>query len=192
MLTEPTAVRIAKALEVGRKVVGKGRGQREVKHFMTTLDNLERHGHLPRGVRSGFDEYCVALVTSQHVNAGDDGPSTAHLISCAYDGMPLNHSYGPRDIPQHVLEAQAICAAIQKSIPAEMWDVVEQLVGEETGHLQGRPPSLRKHGQRFGWNQGTHDDQQAKQAAAAGGMHAIDACIVIGHAMLAVRRKPKR
>jgi hypothetical protein len=176
---DPTPERTEKALEIGRKIVDR----RVVRKFMTTLDHLERHEHLSRDLRVPFDKYCKALVVSQHVNPYDEGPSTSHLVS-SYDGVTSDQIFASRNIPQHVLDAQAFCAAVQREIPEGMWDIVNQLVGEETGHLQGRPPSLQKHGRGFGW-------KQDKQAAAAGAMHVIDACMVIKHAVIKHARRQK-
>jgi hypothetical protein len=117
-----------------------------------------------------------------HVSVADGQPSSARLVS-GYDGM-LPDAYGPRDIPDRVINARRLWKFLEQEIPPEMMDVLDQLVGEETGLLQGRPAPLQKYGNDYGWV----DD---RQAYAAGGMHAIDACAVLSHAKKRHIGRPK-
>jgi hypothetical protein len=88
-----------------------------------------------------------------------------------------------------VLEARRLWRELEREIPREMLEVLDQLVEEETGLLQGmplqsRPPSLQKYGREFGW-------EQDKQAGAAGSMLAISACAVLHHAIKRGVGQPK-
>jgi hypothetical protein len=48
---EPTPERLSKAAGVGHKMVGR----REVRKLLTTMDILERNGHMPRHLRSALE-----------------------------------------------------------------------------------------------------------------------------------------
>jgi len=61
--------------------------------------------------------------------------------------------YAPGGISQRRADAQRRWTALEREIPAEMWEVFLQLVGEETGLLEGRPQSLARFGHQHGWNQ---------------------------------------
>jgi hypothetical protein len=168
---DPTPERRAKALEVGRTLVGR----REVKKLKTTLDLLEDHGHLPPHLRIAFEKFCEAIAIALNVSVADEQRvSSARMVS-GYGDAPLN-AYGPREISDHVLEARYFWKMLERELPLEIRDIVEQLVGEETGLLQGRPASLQRYGREYGW-------QQDKQAGAAGAMMAIAACAVLHHAL---------
>jgi len=81
--------------------------------------------------------------------------------------------YAPGGISQRRADAQRRWTALEREIPAE---VFLQLVGEETGLLEGRRQSLARFGHQHGWN-------QDRQAVAAGGMLAISALAVVDHVL---------
>jgi hypothetical protein len=176
-LGEPTPERKAKAANgVGEKVIGR----RIVKRLLTTADILEleprsKARHLPKHLRAALDQFTAAVAEAMGVNVADEGHASSARMVSGYDGM-LPGAYGPRDTPDRVLNARHFWRCLEREIPPEMMEVLNQLVGEETGLLQGRPAPLQKYGNDYGWD----DD---RQAYAAGGMHAIDACAVLHHAI---------
>ena len=176
-LGEPTPERKAKANGVGEKVIGK----RVVRKLLTTADNLAleprtKACHLPKHLRAALDQFAVAVAEAMNVNVVDEKQqASAGMVSRAYDGS-LPGAYGPRGIPDRVLDARYLWKCLEREIPLEMIEVLDQLVGEETGLLQGKPAPLQTYGNRYGW-------KDERQAYAAGGMHAIDACAVLHHAI---------
>ena len=176
-LAEPTLERRLKAADFGRKLVD----NREVRKLKTTADLLEdRNGvrHLPRHLRQALDRFCEAKIVSMNVDARDDGAKSSHRLIVNYDGEPMGTSGcpGSHDVPDHVLNARYLWKMLEREVPREMMEVLDQLIAEEMGDLQQRPPSLQKYGRTFGWD-------QDKQAVAAGSMLAISACSVLHHAL---------
>jgi hypothetical protein len=177
--SEPTPERRAKAADVGHRIVGR----RAVRALKTTADLLEDRGHLPRHLRQALDAFSVIVVEALNVNAADYGDGTARLVS-GYNDSPTV-AYGPREISDRALDARYKWRMIEREVPEHLLDVLEQLVAEETGRLQGRPKSLQRYGREFGW-------EQEKQAGAAGAMMAVDACGVLHHALKHGVGKPKK
>lgn len=168
---QPTAERQAKALEVGSKVIA----GRMVKQMSTTADILEANRHLPRHLRSAIDRFAQAIAESMNVAVVEGQSSTNRLVSGAYDGMPADGGgFGPRDVPQRVLEARYFWRTIEAQIPVEMLAALEQVIAEEVGLLTGRPQPLIRFGNEFGWS-------QKEQARAAGGMMVLCAAAIIHH-----------
>jgi hypothetical protein len=168
--TMPTPERQAKALEVGSKVIA-GKMVRTVK---STADQLEERRHLPRHLKGALDTFCAAVATAMSVCVDGNG-SSARMIG-NYTGDVISTGFGPREIPDHVLNARFLWKTVEREMPAELLDVAEQLVAEQTGILQGRPPSLQKFGNSIGYN-------QEKQASAAGTAMAYCACAILHHAI---------
>jgi hypothetical protein len=168
---EPTPERRAKALEIGRALVGR----REVRRLKTTLDLLDDHGHLPKHLRIAFDKFCEAIAIAMNVSAIDERTSSSARLISGYSDAPVK-AYGPREISDRVLDARYLWKMLERELPLEVREIVEQLVGEETGLLQGRPQSLQKYGREYRWH-------QDKQAGSAGAMMAIMACAVLYHAL---------
>jgi hypothetical protein len=167
----PTPERRAKALEVGRELVGR----REVRRLKTTLDLLDDHGHIPKHLRMAFNKFCEAIAIAMNVSAVDEQTSSSARLVGGYGDTPVN-AYGPREFSDRVLNARYLWKMLERELPLEVREIVEQLVGEETGLLQRRPQSLQKYGREYGWHQN-------KQAGSAGAMMAIIACAILYHAI---------
>ena len=175
-LSDPTPERRAKAVDIGHQRVGR----REVRKLMTTLDWLEYHHHLDNHphCRRSFKLYCEKRLEADGVNATDEhGGSTSRLISGYGDETFV--AYGPRDgISDRQFEARTFVRCIEAELPheRECIELLDQLVGEETGALTERPKSRARYGRAFNW-------QQDKQAGAAGAMLAISICFAVHHAV---------
>jgi flagellin-specific chaperone FliS len=169
---QPTPERAAKALEISPIVIN-GKAVRKV---ATTADLLQngKTPHLPRHLRRALDIFAAAVAESMGVQVEDGGTGSAKLIAC-YDGTP-GGAYGPREIPDRVLRARYLWKSVERQMPMELMAVAEQLVGEETGLLQGRPASLSRHGEVVGYSDN-------RQAVAAGTALAYAACAVLNHAL---------
>jgi hypothetical protein len=169
--SQVTPERAAKALEIGSKVIA----GRMVKRMSTSADILQANNHLPRHLRAAIDRFAQAIAESMNVATMEGQASTSRLISGAYDGMPTDAaSFGPRDIPQRVLESRYFWRTIEAQVPAEMLAALEQVIAEEVGLLTGRPEPLIRFGNQFGWS-------QKEQARAAGGMMVLCAAAIIHH-----------
>jgi hypothetical protein len=144
-LADPTPERRAKAVDVGHRMVGR----REIRKIKTTADLLQDRGHLPRHLRQALDELCVAVVEAMNVAVDDRDSGSARLVS-SYDGAPVT-AHGPREISDRVLDARTKWKLIERQVPQDLFDVLSQLVAEETGHLEERPKSLQRYGRAFGW-----------------------------------------
>ena len=176
---QPTPERSQKALAIEPVVVA-GKTVRKVK---TTADMLQdgKTPHLPRHLRRSLDVFAAAVAESMGVQVEDGGSGSAKLIAC-YDGMP-GVAYGPREIPDRVLQARFLWKSVERTMPMELMAVAEQLVSEETGLLQGRPASLSRHGEAVGYSDN-------RQAVAAGAALAYAACAVLNHALKTGIGKP--
>jgi hypothetical protein len=175
--TQPTPERASKALEIGSKVVN----AKVVKTVKTTADLIQDRNPLgmPRHLRWALDTFCAAVATAMGAQV-DDWGSGSHKLIADYSGMPAGE-YGPREIPDRVLNARFLWKTVEREMPAELMAVAEQLVSEETGLLQGRPASLSQYGERMGY-------RGDKQAATAGSVLAYAACSVLNHALRKVLR----
>lgn len=169
--TQPTPERASKALEIGNKVVG----GKMVKTVKTTADLLQERNHLPRHLRGALDVFCSAVATAMSVCVVDGDGSTSRLVA-SYGGDAIGSGFGPREISDRVLNARFLWKTVEREMPAELLDVAEQLVAEETGLLQGRPTPLNRFGNAIGYH-------QDKQASAAGAALAYAACAVLHHAI---------
>lgn len=116
----------------------------------TTADLLEAAGHLAPDLRRALDTLAEGV---------------AMAISGASD----------EDVAQ-VRAARLLWVEIERTVPEELRDVLDQLLEEETGLVQGRAQSLQCFGRELGW-------RQSRQAAAAGGALAVAAVAVVAHAL---------
>jgi hypothetical protein len=169
--TQPTPERTSKALEIGSKVIA-GKMVRTIK---STADQLEERRHLPRHLKGALDAFSAAVATAMSVCVTEGSGSSGRLVA-NYSGDTISTGFGPREISDRVLNARFLWKTVEREMPAELLDIAEQLVAEQTGLLQGRPPSLQKFGNRIGY-------QQEKQASAAGSAMAYCACAVLHHAI---------
>jgi hypothetical protein len=169
--TQPTPERASKALEIGNKVVA----GKMVKTVKTTADLLQERRHLPRHLRGALDAFCSAVATAMSVCVTDGHGSSSKLIA-NYSGDAIGGGFGPREISDRVLNARFLWKTVEREMPAELLDVAEQLVAEETGLLQGRPAPLGRFGEQIGYT-------GEKQSSAAGTALAYAACAVLHHAI---------
>jgi hypothetical protein len=109
--------------------------ERVARKLKTTAELLVGRGHLPRQLREALDDYCRIIAEAMQV-----APCDAHATRAR--------------------DARRIWKIVEQHLPVEFMDVVEQLVSEEIGLLDGRPQSLRRFGRELAW-------QQDKQAADA-------------------------
>jgi hypothetical protein len=170
---QPTPERAAKALEISPIVIG----GKTVRKVATTADLLQngKTPHLPKHLRRALDIFAAAVAESMGVQVQDGGTGSAKLIA-SYDGVANTGAFGPREIPDKVLRARFLWKSLERQMPMELMAVAEQLVGEETGLLQGRPASLSRHGEGVGY-------ADNRQAVAAGTALAYAACAVLNHAL---------
>jgi hypothetical protein len=168
--TQPTPERARKALEIGSKLVN----AKVVKTVKTTADLMQERGILPKNLRWALDTFSAAVAEAMGVQV-QDGGTGSHKMIADYSGMP-GGSYGPREVPDRVLQARYLWRTVEQQMPAELMAVAEQLVSEETGLLQGRPASLAQYGEKMGY-------KGDKQTATAGATLAYCACAVLNHAL---------
>src|SRR5262249_54283719 len=146
-----------------------------VRKVRTTADLLQERGLLPRHLRAALDAFSAAVATAMSVCVTDGHGSSPKLIA-NYDGEPAGGGFGPREIPDRVLNARFLWRTVEREMPPELADVAEQLVAEETGLLQGRPAPLGRFGQAMGY-------EGEKQCGAAGAALAYAACAILAHAI---------
>jgi hypothetical protein len=169
---QPTQERTSKALDISPVLVDR----KLVRKVRTTADMLHegKVQHLPKHLRRALDMFAAVVAESMGVQVQDGGTGSAKLIS-GYDGTP-GGAYGPREIPDRVLNARFLWKTVERQMPEELMAVAEQMVAEETGLLQGRPASLSHHGEAVGYSDN-------RQAVAAGTALAYAACAVLNHAL---------
>jgi hypothetical protein len=168
---QPTPERVAKAVDIGSKIVE----AKVVKRVMTTADQMQERNHLPKHLRWGLDVFAAAVARSLSVCVYEGESSTSKLIA-SYDGMPPAPNFGPKELPDTVLQARYLWKSVERDMPPELMAVAEQLVSEEVGLLQGRPASLSKYGNEIGYT-------GEKQSTAAGTALAYAACAAMTYAI---------
>lgn len=147
-----------------------------VKRYLTTLDQLEKRGQLPKHLKMAFDRFAeaVAVASGACVFDGDPRGSSARTISVldSADGA----QFGSRTLSNSVIAASYLERQLWGTIPEDLRKLADQLVHEETGYSATAPKPLTAYGHENAF-------QQEQQARAVGATMAVDICRIIHHAL---------
>lgn len=159
--------------KVGEKTLSDGGHTRTVKKYLTTLDQLEKRGQLPKHLRNAFDAYAEAFAMASGACI-DDHDLRGSSNRGVTDWQASGGQFGPRDYSETARRGENLKLYIESHIPQEMLRLANQLVWEETGITIERPAPLTEYGHQFGF-------KQEQQARAAGAAMAIDICRIVHH-----------
>jgi hypothetical protein len=150
--------------------------RRNVRKYLTTLDQLEKRGQLPKELRLAFDSFAEAVAMSSGACIDDRdlrGSSNRGIADWQASG---SGQYGPRDYSERARQGENLKLFIEAQIPLDMMRLANQLVWEETGISIERPTPLTEYGNKNGFN-------QEQQARSSGATMVIDICRIVHHAL---------
>lgn len=150
--------------------------RRNVRKYLTTLDELEKRGQLDKALKVAFDEFANAVSLSS--GACIDDKDLRGSSSCNIANMEGGSSsqFGPRSMSDQMLKAERKRQYVMGHIPRDMMKLANRLVMEETGITIERPAPLTDYGHQNGFN-------QEQQARSSGATMAIDICRIVHHAL---------
>jgi hypothetical protein len=162
--------------KVGEITLSDGGHTRVVKKYLTTLDQLERRGQLPRELRVAFDAFAAAAAASTGACVDERDRRNGSSRGIAAMEPAAGGGFGPRGMSDATLRAQRLSQYVWGIIPEGMMRLARHLIEEETGYTMLKPPPLTEYGNANNF----HQEQQAR---ASGATMAIDLCRVIHHAL---------